>query len=77
MCGRFYIAEEDTAEDLLRIIDALNRLQGHYTRQNARGNPANRHHPCHGQLALYVYGGLRHEVGIHDARRQTHVQCPQ
>ena len=25
MCGRFYIAEEDTAEDLLRIIDALNR----------------------------------------------------
>ena len=24
MCGRFYIAEEDTAEDLLRIIDALN-----------------------------------------------------
>ncbi len=25
MCGRFYIAEEDTAEDLQRIIDALNR----------------------------------------------------
>ena len=25
MCGRFYIAEEDTAEDLQRIIDSLNR----------------------------------------------------
>lgn len=25
MCGRFYIAEEDIAEDLLRIIDVLNR----------------------------------------------------
>ena len=24
MCGRFYIAEEDTAEDLQRIIDTLN-----------------------------------------------------
>lgn len=30
MCGRFYIAEEDTAEDLRRIIDALNRrYNGH------------------------------------------------
>lgn len=25
MCGRFYIAEEDTAEDLQRILDSLNR----------------------------------------------------
>lgn len=25
MCGRYYIEEEDTAEDLQRIIDALNR----------------------------------------------------
>ena len=30
MCGRFYIAQEDTAEDLRRIIDALNRrYNGH------------------------------------------------
>lgn len=30
MCGRFYIAQEDTAEDLRRIIDALSRrYNGH------------------------------------------------
>ena len=25
MCGRFYIAEEDKAEELQRIIDLMNR----------------------------------------------------
>lgn len=37
MCGRFYIAEADTAEDLLRIIDALNRRYKGITHVKTQG----------------------------------------
>jgi len=37
MCGRFYIAEEDTAEDLQRIIDSLNRRYNGNSPAKTRG----------------------------------------
>lgn len=74
MCGRYYIAEDDMADELVRIIKEINRKKTPGRPENLRRDLPERH--CSGPRQQPPAGcaALRHALGIFVPEQQTDHQ---